>query len=184
MKRFTDSGRLALYSDNLYSALSLALTLPDICASLEDPGPGKSRGRYIRWAKQWVEPKFTGPVGVNLEPTVFLSAGDLYQLRCSLVHSGSAELDPNKDSVLNRFVFFDDSTGSHLNRFASVSINGEAPETFLQLKARDFSLTLFDAADEWDHALIQDENVQKEKAKLLVIRSSGFSIGGGAIVFG
>lgn len=30
MKRFTDAGRRAIKDDNLYSALSLALTMPDI----------------------------------------------------------------------------------------------------------------------------------------------------------
>jgi hypothetical protein len=35
MKRFTDAGRRALRDNNLYAALSLALTIPDICGSLE-----------------------------------------------------------------------------------------------------------------------------------------------------
>jgi hypothetical protein len=43
MKRFTDAGRSSLKEGNNYAALSLALMLPDICASLEDPGPNKSR---------------------------------------------------------------------------------------------------------------------------------------------
>ncbi len=40
MKRFTDAGRRAIKDDNLYSALSLALTMPDICVPLKIPVPG------------------------------------------------------------------------------------------------------------------------------------------------
>jgi hypothetical protein len=48
MKRFTDAGRRAIADKNDYAALSLALMIPDICGSLEDPGPGKSQERYER----------------------------------------------------------------------------------------------------------------------------------------
>ena len=48
MNRFTDAGRRAIEDKNDYAALSLALMIPDICGSLEDPGPGKSRERYER----------------------------------------------------------------------------------------------------------------------------------------
>jgi len=68
--------------------------------------------------------------------------------------------------------FFDQSVGSHLNRFGDV----------LQLKADAFSQTLFDAADEWDAAMTNDTGVQDEKAKLLVIRSQGSVILGGAVL--
>jgi len=74
MKRFTDAGRKAIKADNLYCALSLALMIPDICGSLEDPGPNKSRERYERWCKQWVEPKFTRSLGPNREKMILISA--------------------------------------------------------------------------------------------------------------
>lgn len=64
MKRFTDAGRKSIKDDNLYSALSLALMMPDICGSLENPGPNKSRARYIAWYDKWALPKFTVKVGL------------------------------------------------------------------------------------------------------------------------
>jgi hypothetical protein len=179
MKRFTDAGRTAIDAGNLYAGLSLALTLPDICASLENPGPGKSRARYIAWSQTWAVPKFTGPNGLT-----FISAEDLYQLRCSLVHSGSADLDPNHGNVLERFVFFDETTGSHMNRFDGLFINGVRQPSFLQLRAALFSGDLYDAADEWDASVLGNAQVQSEKAKLLTIQSAGFVIGGGAVRFG
>src|SRR5437762_2896258 len=105
MKRFTDAGRAAVQSDNLYAALSLALMIPDICGSLEDPGPGKSKARYIAWYSKWALPKFTFKVGGSPAPIEFVSADDCYQLRCGLIHSGSAEIEQGKKSALDRFIF-------------------------------------------------------------------------------
>jgi len=165
MKRFTDAGRRAIAEGNLYAGLSLALMLPDICASLEDPGPGKSQTRYIRWCKEWVEPKF--PFS-RIRGQSFVSAEDCYQLRCSLIHSGSAEIDSDRKQVISRFEFFDSAAGSHLNFIHEV----------VQLKVDLFSKELFKAADEWDIANESNASVQSEKARLLVIRSAGFTIGG------
>jgi len=183
MKRFTDAGRKSIVCGNLYAGLSLALTIPDICASLEDPGPGKSRDRYVKWCENWVQPKFTrqipAPDGCGkTESKVFVSAQDCYQLRCSLVHSGTTEINPAKKEVLDRFEFFDGTAGGHLNWCERNILNGEMQPNFLQLKADLFSQTLFDAADEWDQAVANDPNVQAEKKKLLVIHTKGDCIGG------
>lgn len=178
MKRFTDAGRMAIVEKNLYAGLSLALMIPDICTSLEDPGPGKSQARYIRWCKAWVEAKFTSPARPNRPAKVFVSAEDCFQLRCSLVHSGRSDIEPKKQNILQRFEFFDDSCGSHLNWVEGTVLNGVPQPNYLQLKVDKFSLTMFDAADEWDASVTGDQAIQAEKAKLLVIHSQGTSIGG------
>jgi hypothetical protein len=170
MKRFTDAGRKAINDDNLYCALSVALMIPDICGSLEDPGPGKSKTRFLKWYTQWAQPKFTLIIGIGSR-TTFITADDCYQLRCSLIHSGTAEIEVGKSSVLDRFIFFDKSAGSHLNRVENMR-NGQ--QNFVKLKADLFSETMFSAAEEWDEAVVSDAKIQAEKAKLLVIRSRGY----------
>lgn len=175
MRRFTDAGRRAIANGNLYAALSLALIVPDICGSLENPGPGKTRLRYVCWYQRWAEPKFTSP---GDPPLTFISAEDCYQLRCSLIHSGSAEIDPKKSDILERFVFFDESVGAHLNWFEGIAVNGVEQPNFLQLKASTFSEAMFVATDEWDAAVASDAAIQAEKQRLLVIHSQGEVIGG------
>jgi hypothetical protein len=177
MKRFTDAGRKAIKEDNLYCALSLALMIPDICGSLENPGPGRSKQRYLAWYGKWALPKFS--VGGN----AFITADDCFQLRCSLIHSGSAEIEPGTGAVLDRFVFCDKTVGAHLNRFQSTVINGVDHGNFLQIKVDRFSESMYEAADEWDRSISGNQKIQAEKAKLLVIQTKGFSIGG-AIKFG
>ena len=123
MKRFTVAGRKAIWAKNWYAGLSLALTLPDICGSLEEPGAKNSAKRYVSWCEKWLARRF----GTNL------SAADIYQLRCSLVHSGTAEINPEKVKNYRDFEFFDDTTGSHLNFFGSFIQDGEEYGKFIQL---------------------------------------------------
>jgi len=184
MKRFTDAGRKAIKADNLYCALSLALMIPDICGSLEDPGPNKSRERYERWCKQWVEPKFTRSLGPNREKMILISAEDCFQLRCSLVHSGSADIAADKQKILSRFEFVDRTAGVHMMWVEGLTINGVLQPNFLRLKADLFSEDMFKSADEWDAATKNEANIQREKAKLLVIRTKGDATLGGVISFG
>jgi hypothetical protein len=173
MKRFSGAGRQAIAGGNLYAGLSLALTLPDICASLEDPGPGKSQKRYERWCEEWLEPKFTfGKNPLTGNPVVFIRAEDIFQLRCSLIHSGSAEIDVPKRTGLDRFIFFDQSTEAHLNKFDNCVFNGVAANLIV-LSAEKFSEEVFSAVGEWDAATATDQKVQDEKAKLLFIHSKG-----------
>src|SRR5690606_21335046 len=107
---------------NWYAALTAALIIPDICGSMEQPGSGKSQKRYVEWCKKWLEPKFTHEVGIDPTPRVFLSAEDCFQARCSVIHSGSAEIAENKRNQLDRFEFFSD--GAHMNLILGSSLNG------------------------------------------------------------
>lgn len=182
MKRFTEAGRKSIKDENLYSALTMALMMPDICGSLENPGPGKSKARFIDWYTKWALPKFTHCIGPSRTPTVFITADDCYQLRCSLIHSGSSEIEQGERSALERFMFFDHS-GGHLNLFAGMRIQGQT-HNFLQLRAADFSETMFAAADEWDIAVAGDTKIQAEKNNLLVIHRAGATVGNNAIKFG
>ena len=182
MKRFTDAGRAAIDAGNLYAGLSLALMIPDICASLEDPGPGKSKERHVRWFRDWAEPKFTSRLGSGMRH-VFISAEDCYRLRCSVVHSGQSYIDDQNTKGLNRFEFFDETVGAHLNWFQLNFADGRCAEGFLQLKASSFSRTMFEIANEWDSAKANDAAVQQQKAKLLLVHSKGARLGGGAVLF-
>lgn len=176
MKRFTDAGRRAIVDENWYAALTTALIIPDICGSMEQPGPGKSQKRYVDWCRTWLQPKFTRVIAPNRPQCVFLSAEELFQARCSVIHSGSAEIDMIKRERLDQFVFFSD--GPHLNFVTGNVVNGVAQPNFLQLRVDEFCESVFEAADEWDVTVGVEPKIQAEKAKLLVIHAPGAVIGG------
>jgi hypothetical protein len=152
MKAFTEAGRSAIRAKNYYSGLSLALMMPDICGSIEDTGPGTSKIRYEKWCKAWFEPKYTHRIGQNKEAHVFIAASDVYQLRCSLIHSGRADIADKKVRAYKRFEFFDDTTGSHCCQFGGQEVDGVKYDSFIQLKAENFSMDMFDAVDAWYEA--------------------------------
>ena len=172
MKRFTSAGRRAIEDRNWYAALTLALIIPEICASLEDPGVGKVTKRYVNWCRKWIEPSFTRRVGgVHGMDYVFLTAEDMFQARNSVIHSGMGEIEPAKRDKLDRFEFFAE-TGSHMNYSAA------GGDKFLQLSVEQFAETVFQAAEAWDEGVEGDAAIQAEKAKLLVIHGPGSIVGG------
>jgi hypothetical protein len=178
MKRFTDSGRKALETENLYVALSLALTLPDICGSIEDPGPGKTQKRYKAWYTTWLQPTYTQPAHRGSPAKIFLTAGECFQLRNSLIHLGSSDLDQKKVVDLESIKFFDNTVMAHCIYVGSVSVGGVPQAPFLQLNAARFCRDMFDAVDKWDASVANNEAIKKEKEKLLFIHTSGATLGG------
>jgi hypothetical protein len=151
--------------------------IPDICASLEDPGPGKSHKRYVDWYNKWVKAKFTFPDQAG-NPKVWISAEDCFQLRCSLIHAGTAEIDPAKRNILDEFKFFESGEIPHLTWYQGNVVNGVLQPNWLQLRVDRFSEELFKAADEWDLATTEDADIQKAKDQLLIIHPKGTIIGG------
>lgn len=106
LRDFIAAAREAAAADNWYAALPLVLTFPDICASVDDPGGGKSRARYIRWwdhylAKAfWVRPD----PGEDWVAHTYLPGHDAWALRNAYLHAGTDRLE-NPDRVMNRIRF-------------------------------------------------------------------------------
>lgn len=85
----------ALDNDCYFAALSLALTLPDICGRAEYPDlVDKSKQRYIRWFDEYIG-RYEKPSkqSKNDEDMPYLSGEVIYQLRCSLLHQGVPDID-------------------------------------------------------------------------------------------
>lgn len=79
------------------TALSLSLTLPDICGKAEYPDLGNNtKKRYIDWFDNFVNgyKKSTSPYAKDMP---YLSGEVVYQLRCDLLHSGNPNI--NKDRI-------------------------------------------------------------------------------------
>lgn len=173
MKRFIEAAAAAVESGNLYAAVSLALILPEICASLEDPA-GLSKKRYLAWFNRWAVPIFTS------NGRLLLTADDCYQLRCSIIHSGSADLAAGKGANFSRVLFYDDSVMSNGNTLRIVHADGQVTE-HLQVRADWFCSRMIAVANIWDHQTASDPAIQREKAKLLSICSRGDVYGDGSL---
>ena len=176
IKKFVDAAQQCVATKNWYAALTLSLTLPDICSALEDPGPGKVAKRYTDWCRRYLEPKFTANVGYPSTPKVFLSAENLFQARNSIVHEGSPEIIEGKRKELDRFEFF--SEGGHMNYVGGNTYNGVLEPSYLQLRVDLFCEAIFAAVLKWEQDVAQNQAIQTEMKKLLKINSPGTVIGG------
>lgn len=92
LHRYTEAIRTSLRNENWFAALYMALTMPDICGSLENPSSG-SRARFESWFERYLG---------NLYSSDLLSASDCYYLRCSALHEG---LPRHNKSQAKRFAF-------------------------------------------------------------------------------
>lgn len=172
MKDYIAAGRASLDAKLYYGALVMALTAPDVCASIENPGSGKSHKRYVDWCDKWLIPRFTHELGPLRQKHVFITAEELFQLRCSLIHQGSAAVSSDLGSRHNSFEFFDDTVSSHMNTF---QINGAS---FIQLNAGEFCREVFVAVEEWDNWSDTLPELVDHKRMLLAVRSSGWAFHG------
>lgn len=103
---FVAAARAAAAADIWFAALPLALTLPDICASIDDPGRGKSRARYIRWWDEYAAAGFIvrPDPGEDWEAHTYIPGKDAFALRNAYLHAGTDELE-NPDRLMNRIRF-------------------------------------------------------------------------------
>lgn len=101
----------ALENECFYSALALALTLPDICGKVEFPNIKNKDDYfdsrvYIKWFDKHVYPvyyKYDSDYCKEYEGTEF-NGNACYQLRCSFLHSGNLDIINKKRGVkINKF---------------------------------------------------------------------------------
>lgn len=165
MKRFTQAVEIALRSGNWYGALSLALTLPDVCGRLETPNEGVGK-RYMKWFKTYVQPKYTSQDG-----HVFLAGDDCYALRCSYLHEGSGDIVGQKArKALDKFHFISPPTnGSSFHILQS--------DTALMLQIDKFCEDIIEGVGAWEAEVAENRVVEQQKNSLLEIRdvTAGFS---------
>lgn len=86
----------ALANELYYCALSLALTLPDICGKHEYPNEKRTCRRYVNWFNKYAKSYFTC-IAVLLpdedpKEYIWFSAEECYALRCAYLHAGNYSL--------------------------------------------------------------------------------------------
>lgn len=148
-----------------YLALMVALTVPDICSSLEvDLDPVKPWGgiesRYVNWASKYVEPKYS-----------YFTGKDCWALRGGVIHNG--RLFGRKDAQVERFIFTTPNPQYSLREALKKPKNGS--ESVLSLDLVTFCKTMILASREWHEANKDNELVQRNLEHIMRYRSEGIS---------
>ncbi len=143
-----------------YCAISMALSLPDICAHLQLPEGANTRNRvksrYQQWFTKYLAAKYT-----------FLTPEDVYSLRNGVVHQGSFGHD---NSQFERVVFtvHDKTRGMH-NNF--IDFGGRK---FLQLHARVFCEDVIEAVRKWQAEMADNKDVERNLARVVQAHPEGY----------
>ena len=94
LNRLIEDINLALDNEAYFSALSLVLTLPDICGKAKYPSEKSTRKRYIDWYDEYVGQYEQCPCDVCKETKMpYLSGEVVYSLRNSFLHQGTPNID-------------------------------------------------------------------------------------------
>lgn len=94
LKRIIDEIYRCMDNECYIAALSLALTIPDICGKAEFPNDAVT-SRYIKWYNEYVGQyeKPTSPYGADMP---YLSGEVIYNLRNSMLHQGNPNVESSK----------------------------------------------------------------------------------------
>lgn len=162
---FIDEARASIQNKNWYAALAIALTLPDICSTVESPNK-KGRNVYIDWLKNNSQ---------IIKTTQIEELSDVYALRCAFLHNGTAEITgQNAKKIIDSYIFtYDDQPGWKVN---NNSFSGE--KKILQINVSSFVECICQAADNWLNDNKTNEHVEKNSGEILsIIPSSSFIFG-------
>ncbi len=96
INRLIEDINKALDAEAYMAALSLVLTLPDICAKAKYDNSLKNKERYIKWFDEYIGQYEKPPVKSDETKMPYLSGEVIYQLRCSVLHQGTPNIDSSK----------------------------------------------------------------------------------------
>jgi len=162
MKRLTSAVRDSLKAQNWYGALFLTLALPDICTKLESPNSGSSGPRYRAWFDRYLRAVYTRDIMGR--QTVFMTAGDCWALRCSVLHEGTDDVGEQRSrETLARFRFT--TKGSHRIRIENV----------LVLDVASFCEEFCRAVETWAEDMKANDAVRHRMLSMIEVQSEPFT---------
>lgn len=160
MKRFTNSLRSSVENKDWYVSLTSALTLPDVCGRLIDPG-ARSQARYAAWFDQWMRQNYIVERFGRPDECLF-TGNDCYALRCSYLHQGEPDITGQRArEALDGFHFVAPPPGwrIHRNRLSNS----------LQLQVDIFCNEMADAVDQWEASIMGCAEIKERMTGLLFV---------------
>ncbi len=123
MEEYIQEVRDALKKECYLAALTLSMTLPDICSQVENGVKDGNRTLYINWIKKHMaEDSFHFPLS-GFETQTF--TGEMcYSLRCKVLHNGNTEVTNKTLQVLvDHLVLTKPGTEEHKHGYNYVEKN-------------------------------------------------------------
>ena len=161
MDNFINAVKSSIANKNWYSALTLALTLPDIAGKIDNPTMTSGK-RYALWFNDNMLDKYKFQIGPDREDHVFLSGNDCYALRCAFLHEGMSEiLAQSAREIIEDFQFVAPPQDGiiHCNK-----LNNK-----LQLQVDIFCKDIIESIENWIKSISTDKAKTEKLTKFLKI---------------
>lgn len=151
-----------------HAAFALALSLPDICSTVEYPEwKYKSRKKYTLWIQKYFNELHDYGEALN--------SGDIYSLRCAFLHNGTNNIEEQRArKLIHQFRFGYSNNGNIAHRNYS---NYDGVLT-LQVDAKEFCHELLDAVKSFLSLNENNEVINNEAKQILSLENidNGFYI--------
>lgn len=122
----------AIENEAYLSALSLLLTLPDICGRAEFGG--KVGDRYVEWVDKYITPferEDNEDKEEDKDDFSYINGEMLYNLRCNVLHQGTPDIDGKNNDIKmpSKFVIIA-SRPNKYGVYADLSYKDECDESY------------------------------------------------------
>lgn len=177
MQQYLDSIKLSLISNNHFGAIAMALTLPDICASIDDVNNSSNCEKYCIWFDKYLAEYYTKFFRDELKAKdvtniVFL-AKECYAARCSFLHQGIQRIEHQRvlknseHPTVSSVSFISLDHGKYLR-------NGD----ILFLDVDFFCENIINAVETWMKDISSDRHKMKKIAAMPIIHKTFESLVG------
>jgi hypothetical protein len=161
LKSLLDSVRHAIKTENWLCGLALALTLPDLCATIEG---GRKVQVLVRYSKWWNE-NFGETYRYGESQEEYVNGLEVYLLRCAYLRQGIDSVDPKQVDKYNRtvdkFIFIrplSHDSSEHLKR-DGISV---------QLDIKKFCEDICSKVTEWNQNVLNNNEAMHARALQLL----------------
>lgn len=155
MDQFIKSIRKSVEDKNWFSALFMAISIPDICGGLtKNPKKGHKK-RFFDWFDNYLAPEYT-----------YISGEAFWQLRCSIFHSGT-HIDKKLKKALSGaellIVTYEESP------FHDSFVRWDKNRSFVFLRIDVFCEDVCNAIKQWEKDMANESKVQERINDLFYI---------------
>lgn len=176
--QFTDSISKSLQDKNYFAALIMALTLPDICCSLEDENRRTKGKKYANWFTKYLGDQYKSRIGGQSTETVFLSGEECYALRCAYLHKGFNQIED--EVIVQNYI----GVSSRIEFMAEMSSDKLKINGVLLLSLENFCQQIIDGIIKWLDDNKTNSIINERIKEIPVIHTKGFSPMPGVFVEG
>jgi hypothetical protein len=163
LHRYLADIHYAVNATAFYSALALALAIPDICGAIEFPDEQAVGRRYRDWFESWC--------GLMQS---YVGAADCYAIRCSYLHEGIQEFGGRStiDATLSHIQFTVGMGGGGWSYTNIAAAPGSDAKPAVRIPVELFCRDMTTSADAWRRSRASDPRTALALSRLIEFRNA------------